>query len=157
MTNNKKLSNMMTEECVKVEKEAPAYEMMGIRNLNVFVYQEISRLRTENKSLKNRMVSIESIVRKEPNVDKKPKHKPQGISFWKSWNAPYHGQGPEVGGMRRKHQSQKEREYTDTYIPPQIEVITPEGALVKVDPLTNAQVSQEDGVGGWLQCKDENT
>eukprot|EP01018_Ginkgo_biloba_P031547 Gb_16947 [translate_table: standard] len=146
----------MIQDCVKVEEEALAYEMMRLRNLNVFLYEEILRLRTKNKSLKNRMICIESIAKKEQNANRKPKCKPHGISFWKSWNAPYHGRVPETK-MRRKHQGQKEREYTDTCFPPQIEVITPEGALVKEDPLTDAQVSQEDGIGGWLQCEDDNT
>eukprot|EP01018_Ginkgo_biloba_P033108 Gb_18836 [translate_table: standard] len=157
MTKNRKLSNIMIEKCVKVEEEASVYEMMRLRNLNVFLYQEISRLRTENKSLKNRMVSIESIARKEPNANQKSKYKPQGISSWKSWNGPYYGRVPKAEEIRRQHQDQKEREYTDTYVPPHIEVITLEGVLVKVDPLTDAQVSQEDGARGWLQCEDENT
>eukprot|EP01018_Ginkgo_biloba_P018645 Gb_01313 [translate_table: standard] len=50
--------------------------------------------------------------------------------------------------MRRQHQGLKETEYTDTYVPPQIELITPKGVLVKEDPLTDAQVSQEHGTGG---------
>eukprot|EP01018_Ginkgo_biloba_P003319 Gb_39891 [translate_table: standard] len=73
MSKNKKLSNIMIEECVKVEKEASAYDMMRLRNLNVFLYQEISRLRTENKSLKNRMVGIKFMARKEPHARKKSK------------------------------------------------------------------------------------
>eukprot|EP01018_Ginkgo_biloba_P023890 Gb_35457 [translate_table: standard] len=118
MSKHKKLYNIMIEECVKVEEEAPTYEMMRLRNLNVFLYQEISRLRTENKSLKSRMVSIESMARKEPHARQKPK----------------------------QHRDQLEREFTGTYIPPQIEVITPEGVLVKVDPLNDAQVYAAVGV-----------
>eukprot|EP01018_Ginkgo_biloba_P006598 Gb_30171 [translate_table: standard] len=102
------------------------------------------------------MDRIGSIAKDEPKARRKPKYKPQGISFWKSWNAPYHGQVREAE-VRQKHQGQRKREYTDTYVTPQIEVITPKGVLVKEDPLTNAQVSQEDGTGGWLQCEDQNT
>eukprot|EP01018_Ginkgo_biloba_P013245 Gb_06521 [translate_table: standard] len=135
MSKNKKLSNIMIEECVK----------------------EISRLRTENKSLKNRMVSIESMARKEPHVRQKPKYKPQGISAWKGWNRPYYGRVPKVEEIKRQRRDQLEREFTGIYIPPQIEVITPKGVLVKVDPLNDAQVFQEDGTGRWIQCEDENT
>eukprot|EP01018_Ginkgo_biloba_P011306 Gb_11420 [translate_table: standard] len=126
MATNKRLSNIMIQDCVKVEEETLAYEMMRSRNLNVFLYEEIMKLRTKNKSLKGRMDRIESIAKKEPKAMHKPKYKPQGINFWKSWNAPYHGRVPKAKEMRRLHQGQKESEYMDTYIPPQIEVITPE-------------------------------
>eukprot|EP01018_Ginkgo_biloba_P019972 Gb_36272 [translate_table: standard] len=146
MTKNKRLSDIMVQDCVKVEDEPPACEIMRLKNLNMFLYKEIMRLRTENKSLMERMDRIKSIANDEPKVRCKAKYKPQGWSLWKSWNAPYHGKVPEIE-MRRQHQEQREREYTDTYVSPQIELITPEGVLINEDLLTDAQVSQEDGVG----------
>eukprot|EP01018_Ginkgo_biloba_P005609 Gb_23649 [translate_table: standard] len=117
MTKNKSLSNIMVRDCVKVEDEPPAYEIMRLRNLNTFLYDEIMRLRIENKSLVERMDHIGSITKDEPNVRHKSKYKPQGWSLWKSWNAPYHGRVLETK-MRRQHQGQRDREYTDAYVPP---------------------------------------
>eukprot|EP01018_Ginkgo_biloba_P027574 Gb_31072 [translate_table: standard] len=128
MTKNKRLPNIMVQDFVKDDDEPPAYEIMRLRNLNIFLYKEIMRLRIGNKSLVERMDRIGSIAKDEPKARRKANYKPQGWSLWKSWNASYHDRVQETKGV-----------------------------LVKEDPLTDVQVSQEDGIGGWLQCEDQNT
>eukprot|EP01018_Ginkgo_biloba_P030755 Gb_10964 [translate_table: standard] len=88
---NTGFSKIMVRDIVRLEDEPLANEIMKLRNLNIFLYEEMMKLRTDNKSLMVRMDRIKSIAKNEAKARHRVKHKPQGRSLWKCLNTPYEG------------------------------------------------------------------
>eukprot|EP01018_Ginkgo_biloba_P011936 Gb_24055 [translate_table: standard] len=91
MTKHKGFSKIMIRDVVRMEDKPLAYEIMRLRNLNIFLYENIMRLRIENKSLVERMDQIRSIAKNKSKVRRREKHKPQGWSLWKCLSTPHEG------------------------------------------------------------------
>eukprot|EP01018_Ginkgo_biloba_P023340 Gb_01160 [translate_table: standard] len=128
-------SRIMVHDVVKLEDESPIDEIKRLRNLNIFQYEEMMWLRIKNKSLMEKMDQIGSIVKNDRKARQRVKNKLQGRSLWKCLNTPL------AGGVPKR----------------EIEVITQEGVLIKMDPVNDVRVFQEDGAGGWLQCEPQST
>eukprot|EP01018_Ginkgo_biloba_P035174 Gb_35157 [translate_table: standard] len=119
-------------------------------------------LRAENKSLMEKMDWIESIVKNNRKARQRMIHKPQGKSLWKCLNTTLAGNVPKKEvriqqKVRLQQEAHVEREYTDSYTLPQIDVTTQDGVLIKVDLVNGAQVSQEDATREWLQCEPQSS
>eukprot|EP01018_Ginkgo_biloba_P026929 Gb_14330 [translate_table: standard] len=109
MTKNIGCSKIMVPDVVRVEDEPSANEIIKLRNLNIFLCEEIMRLRTKNKSLAERMDRIGSIAMNESKARHRAKHKPQGWSLWKCLNTPHEG-GVLEREVRLQHQTHMERD-----------------------------------------------
>eukprot|EP01018_Ginkgo_biloba_P026891 Gb_19633 [translate_table: standard] len=121
--------------------------------------KEMMTLNTENKFLVERIYQIGSIAKNEEKSRHRVKHKPQGRSLWKCLNTLHEGGVPrrEVRiqhQVKLQHRAHIEREYTDTYVPPQIEMITPKEVIIKEDPsnyIVGVRVDFQDIFTGGLQ------
>eukprot|EP01018_Ginkgo_biloba_P032903 Gb_28854 [translate_table: standard] len=122
-------SKVVIQDAVKLKEESPIDEMKRLQNLNIFLYEEIMRLRTKNKFLLEKMDWIGFIVKNNRKARKKVICKSQEKSLWKCLNTPLvSGVPKEEVRIQQKVKLQQEdhieREYADLYTPPQIEVIT---------------------------------
>eukprot|EP01018_Ginkgo_biloba_P034414 Gb_14429 [translate_table: standard] len=95
MAKNTGFFRIMVHDVVKLEDESPIDEIKRLRNLNIFLYEKMMRLRTENKSLVEKMDWIGSIMKYDGKARRRVKHKPQGRSLWKCLNTPLAGGVPE--------------------------------------------------------------
>lgn len=84
-------SKVMIQDAVKLEDESPIDEIKRLWNLDIFLYEEMMWIRTENKSLLDKMDRIGSIVKNDKKAMQRVMRKTQGKSLWKCLNTPLAG------------------------------------------------------------------
>eukprot|EP01018_Ginkgo_biloba_P038088 Gb_28832 [translate_table: standard] len=92
------------EGAVKLEMDSPTDEVIMLQNLNIFLYEKVMRLRTENKSLSEKLNCFGAIVKKEWKAREKVKLKSHaGMHITREHIVPYTPHQDEVKHQEGAH------------------------------------------------------
>eukprot|EP01018_Ginkgo_biloba_P013933 Gb_05397 [translate_table: standard] len=89
-----KSSSVSLKDAVKLETDSTANKVSWLWNLNQFLYEEVICIRKENKSLKENLNQIATIIESKRKARERLKLKPRGISLKKVLLMPIQGGAP---------------------------------------------------------------